>query len=184
MLDLRKLEAMERRLAALHEAGHAVLARDMGMLGISAEIWRAREPSPERKSWAGHVQFLNIFADKDPFGRRMLGVAGLVAVNLYLGRDAVASFEGLDTLSPSDLAMAGVAADRESSLARGDSHDLIRACAAVAELFRQPEIRALLLRTARRLILEATGRYDGPLFAPGPAQPRQAVPELSLAMAG
>ncbi len=183
-MDLRRLEATERRLAALHEAGHAVLAREMGMLGISAEIWRARAPSPECKSWAGHVQFLNLFASQDPFGRRMLGVAGLVAVNLYLGREPVANSAGLDTLSPSDLAMAGVPADAETSLGSEDSHDLIRACAAVAELFRQPEIRALLFRTARRLILEATGRYDGPLFAPGPALPRQAAPELSLAMAG
>lgn len=184
MLDLRKLETMERRLAALHEAGHAVVARDMGMLSVSAEIWRAREPSGDRNSWVGHVRFLDILGNRDPFGRRMLGVAGLVAVNLYLRRDPVSCAAGLDTLSPSDLAMAGVAPDAQAPLGAIDTRDLTRACAAVAEFLRQPEIRTLLLRTARRLILEATDRYDGPLFAPGPALPRQTIPERELAMAG
>lgn len=178
MLDLRRLEARERRLAALHEAGHAVLAREIGMLGVSAEIWRARDPSPERNSWVGQMHFLDSLGKKAPFKRSMIGVAGLVAVNLFLKRRAAASFSGIESLSPTDLAIAGVGRDAEGGLDAGDVRHLMRACQAVALVFRDPDIRRLLLRTARRLILEAGGRYDGPLFHPPFAPPKPLTREI------
>lgn len=173
MTMLGRLEARERRLAALHEAGHAVLARELGMHGISAEIWRAREPGLDRPSWVGRMLFLDLPRRDDAAVRRLIGVAGLVAVELHLGGSPAVLGAGLADLSPSDLAIAGVYRDADGEITAADRHQLVAACAAAAAILCRPSVRDLLMTTARRLILEATGRYDGALFAAAATRPRE-----------
>ena len=47
---------MERRLAAVHEAGHLVMARRFGFHILAAWITPNPEPAADEKTWRGSVQ--------------------------------------------------------------------------------------------------------------------------------
>jgi hypothetical protein len=74
-----RIFAQDRRLAAIHEAGHVVIAN---MLSINVAFAYIYEPhnhaDPQfQKTWAGRT-YCNL-KKADPRQRRMIGVAGAVA---------------------------------------------------------------------------------------------------------
>src|SRR5262249_11799864 len=76
----RKIVARDRRLAAVHEAGHVVVARRLGLEILSAWI---RPDGSEERSWDGRVQINT--SDAPKIARQMVGVAGSVAEWLWEG---------------------------------------------------------------------------------------------------
>ena len=79
-INLKRIEARDRRLAAIHEAGHHVMARHRGMHEVDSWIERAGDPTRYETSWVGHCEWRN----PSPGSRRrdtMIGVAGMVAEN-------------------------------------------------------------------------------------------------------
>jgi hypothetical protein len=75
-----RILARDRRTAAVHEAGHLVIARMLRIRFSSAWIMPVDDASPpEESSWTGRVQLIRIPKRLGKFRRRMLGVAGRVA---------------------------------------------------------------------------------------------------------
>jgi hypothetical protein len=77
-----QIEAQDRRRAAVHEAGHAVMARHFGWRGVAAEIWRIEAPTRDRSSWTGRcwLQPPNRVSMRR---KRLVAVAGVVAERLW-----------------------------------------------------------------------------------------------------
>jgi hypothetical protein len=73
-----RIEARDRRLSAIHEAGHAVIARHIGVHVEWAEISR-NDPEDEReRAWIGRCRFYR----PRPVSRArrlMIGIAGAIA---------------------------------------------------------------------------------------------------------
>jgi hypothetical protein len=83
-MNSKRTLARERRLAAVHEAGHVVIARRVGFRIASAWIMpNDGEDAEHEGTWTGRVQIESVRADK--FACRMVGVAGSVAEHLWLG---------------------------------------------------------------------------------------------------
>ena len=83
-MNSKRTPARERRLAAVHEAGHVVIACRVGFKIASAWIMpNAGEDAEGERAWTGRVQIVCVRADK--FACRMVGVAGSVAEHLWLG---------------------------------------------------------------------------------------------------
>ena len=59
MLPPKRIEATERRLAAIHEAGHISAASYLNLLNVSGAIWKHREADArcDEKSWVGHTAY-------------------------------------------------------------------------------------------------------------------------------
>lgn len=78
-----RIKAYDRRLAAIHEAGHAVIAVS---LGYTADAWiypnETAEPMVE-KTWLGHVTVHDRPRSCDHPHNRMVAVAGMVAETLW-----------------------------------------------------------------------------------------------------
>jgi hypothetical protein len=55
--DERRLCARDRRLAAVHEAGHLVIARHFRLITASARIFPSRGTSDSEKLWVGNFSF-------------------------------------------------------------------------------------------------------------------------------
>jgi len=72
-----RFEAFDRRRTALHEAGHVVMGRAIGIRDICAVIWRNPKPTPDEKLWFGTTmcQTRRISAAS----LRLFGVAGVAA---------------------------------------------------------------------------------------------------------
>jgi hypothetical protein len=83
-MDQRRILARDRRAAAIHEAGHLVVARWAGAEIASAWIVQNDNPAPDEKTYGGRVQIVQI-GGIDPRRRRMIGVAGAVAEHLGAG---------------------------------------------------------------------------------------------------
>jgi hypothetical protein len=79
-MDWKRIIARDRRDAAVHEAGHVVVARQFGCEIASAWIIPVDNPGPDETTWTGRVQ---IKPPADPLARRMVGVAGEVAEHLW-----------------------------------------------------------------------------------------------------
>ncbi len=56
-MSYRRLLARDRRKAAVHEAGHVVIARMFGLTDIDAHIRRHFESSIYEKTWVGQTGF-------------------------------------------------------------------------------------------------------------------------------
>jgi hypothetical protein len=81
-INLKRLEARDRRLAAIHEAAHHVMARHRGIDEVESWIERVGEPTKYDTAWVGHCRWRN----PHPGSRRhdvMIGVAGMVAESLW-----------------------------------------------------------------------------------------------------
>ncbi|WP_298107437.1 hypothetical protein [Bradyrhizobium sp.] len=81
MISVARIQARDRRQAAIHEAGHYVIGRWRGV-GIQwPMIWPTKTPDlNSEKTWVGHVQFtpnIRISAENG----RLIGVAGAIAEN-------------------------------------------------------------------------------------------------------
>ncbi|WP_413709370.1 hypothetical protein [Rhizobium sp. Rhizsp82] len=78
--NLPRMNTYDRRLAAIHEAGHILVAIQ---LGYTATGWihpnDAHDPLSE-KLWLGHTSIRNL---RDDDHRRLIAVAGMVAERLW-----------------------------------------------------------------------------------------------------
>ena len=107
MLSHKQIQARERRLSAVHEAGHLVIARHLGVAAASAWIAPNENAGPEEKTWLGQMRVIGLPARR--LSRRMIGVAGHVAVWAWMRADARDYFP--DGLSDSDWRITGDRAD-------------------------------------------------------------------------
>ena len=103
-MNSKRTLARERRLAAVHQAGHVVIARRVGFKIASAWIMpNDGEDAKDEGTWTGRVQIESVRADT--FACRMVGVAGSVAEHLWLGGGIDDYFP--DTLSEDDWLLTG-----------------------------------------------------------------------------
>jgi hypothetical protein len=107
-------EAFERRNAAIHEAGHAVIARHVGVHVEWAEIWR-KDPADEgEKAWIGRCRFYRP-RPVSRARRAMIAVAGAIAEHVWRGEADFLRNEGEwawdeeAIMSPTDWDLTGCA---------------------------------------------------------------------------
>lgn len=144
-----RIEARDRRLAAVHEAAHVVIAR---RVRVEAAAWIFRRPTadPRReKTWGGQTTFYSQFSR--PQHRRMIAVAGAIAEHVWDGE--------LDFLRDEGEAVwwdAAIMSDtdwRHAGCEPGEPNaKLMGAVAKVIDLLAGP-LRADLYAEARRLIV-------------------------------
>jgi hypothetical protein len=147
--SLIRTRAKERRLAAVREAGHVVIARRVGLEIVSA--WIASGGG--QGEWIGQTQFRNANGT-DKFALRMVGVAGSVATHLWCGRSIEDIFpEG--SMSECDWHLAGYSVNANDAqlmdAVRGVAYLLVREGPGWQELI--AETRWLIL-DSRKLLLD------------------------------
>ena len=99
--------ALDRRLAAVHEAGHIVVARRFDLSPDIARIRRAESPRREGRAWIGRVRFPGL-DQLSPLERRMLGCAGAMAELSWQRAEIHADYWiEADHMSESDWHLAG-----------------------------------------------------------------------------
>ena len=91
-IRLKRLEARDRRLAAIHEAGHHIIARHRGIHVIDSWIERAGDPTRDTSAWGGRCRWRNP-SRVSKVTRCMIAVAGMVAEELWKGRKRSKSHE-------------------------------------------------------------------------------------------
>jgi hypothetical protein len=157
-VDLRKLspariEARDRRMAAIHEAGHAVIARHVGARSAQAHIERHSAADPFEKTWTGQCRVAWIEHKVSPAHDAMISVAGAVAEHVWDGDGDFLRAEGEwawheeAIMSPTDWDMAGCAPGKPDAA-------FMRAVDKVIDLLTGP-LKPELYATARRLIADA-----------------------------
>ena len=132
-----RVNAYDRRIAAIHEAGHVLMALH---LGYQADAWIHQHKTSrplEEKTWVGHMVLHDRPEDLRHPDVRMIAVAGLVAEILWkTGHDEEYADQwgwecyllDEDSMSPSDWRLAGCEP--------GDPDDnLFQTTAEVAKLF-------------------------------------------------
>jgi hypothetical protein len=77
-----RMQAWERRTAAIHEAGHYVVALAVGSRCVSARIERNKVSSPDERTWIGSAESFP-FGQRQARQRRMIACAGSVAEFIY-----------------------------------------------------------------------------------------------------
>jgi hypothetical protein len=81
-LTRKRISARDRRIAAIHEAGHITMARHIGLTAISAWLVEMPGAGKYEKLWIGHTRFLSpsVLKRKIPHMKfAMFAVAGAVA---------------------------------------------------------------------------------------------------------
>jgi hypothetical protein len=120
-LDLKRIMARDRRLAAIHEAGHVTMARHLGALFAVAWLEKAAGTADSdvrfEKLWTGHT---NYYFHKTPSRRKiaMFAVAGAVAEHCWQRisfDDALDSWDEPEVMSESDWAGTGCTPGEPSS---------------------------------------------------------------------
>lgn len=144
-MNSKRILAWDRRMAAVHEAGHVVVARRFGLEILSAWIVPNDADDPQEKTWIGRVQIRTSGAPE--MVCRMVGVAGSVAEHLWSGGWIEDFFP--DAMSESDWHLAGCLPDKPDDA-------LLDAVGEVGQLFHcgGPDWRELIAET-RRLIVES-----------------------------
>jgi hypothetical protein len=143
-MDRKRIAARDRRSAAVHEAGHLVVARWAGAEITSAWIAPNNSPAADEKTWGGGVQIVDRTV-LDPHRRRMIGVAGLIAEHLW-GGGWIDDFWPEGNMSESDWHMAECEPDQPDEA-------LWRAIDSVGRMFTvDGPVWPVVLREARRLI--------------------------------
>ena len=80
MMTTTQIEAKDRRGAGVHEAGHLVIGRHLGLRSGLAWIFPTRSETQEDKMWGGQFSFIGIELKKLSLRRQMMiGIAGFVA---------------------------------------------------------------------------------------------------------
>ncbi|WP_438748376.1 hypothetical protein [Pararhizobium sp. O133] len=151
-----RMEAYDRRLAAIHEAGHALMAIH---LGYTADAWIHRNETVDHlreKTWLGHMTMYDLPTVSDHQHVRMVAVAGMVAETLWkCGHDEEYAdpwgWEDYlldeDSMSPSDWRLAGCAPGEPDD-------DLFDVVAQVGMLF-MGDLWSTLTRMSRSLMGDA-----------------------------
>jgi hypothetical protein len=95
-----RVSARDRRRAAVHEAGHVVVARHLGIVTLQAEIRKIEPQDFTEKQWVGSVQCMTrgVVASKC----RVVAVAGLVAEACWDGGIFYELYDALE-FSPEDM---------------------------------------------------------------------------------
>ena len=154
-----KLEARDRRLAAIHEAAHHVIARHRGMHEVESWIERVGDTTVHETSWVGHCRWRN---PSQGSSRRdtMIGVAGMVAENLWKAGnnpdrmdDIYDLLDDPNCMSKSDWRNGGL--DCGAGLTETQQHEI----ESVIDLLCGP-LRSELLAQARNLIIESRDIYS------------------------
>src|ERR1700756_1575715 len=78
-----RVSARDRRRAAVHEAGHEVMASHLGIWSVEAEIRKVEPRDNTEKEWVGSVRWLVDGAAARK--RMMVAVAGFVAEACWNG---------------------------------------------------------------------------------------------------
>jgi len=155
---LKRLGARDRRRAALHEAGHALVFLRLTGASITARIYPRSELWIGEKFWGGHVETYRPLIGRNA---RLFGLPGVVGE--YVDRldecDDDLMRDMLEAVSSSDWAAIGATVDQ----ARSGQVVLHDELVELVELFSNPEFAADHARWARLLIVKAAGRYDGPI---------------------
>jgi hypothetical protein len=108
----KRKEALDRRDAAVHEAGHLVVARKFQQEdgvwnpAMAACIFRVDGTTPAGRTWNGDFNFFPF--SMPPAQKAMVGVAGIVAVTQWR-RQCLSdiNWKEPDTLSPRDWDFCG-----------------------------------------------------------------------------
>jgi hypothetical protein len=101
----QRISAWERRKAAIHEAGHAVVGFSFG-LAHTARIFPNDNPTPEDRTWLGQTTFYT--AAPGHLEARMIACAGAAAECGWMGEEVDDIFwQDPDMMSPTDWQMAG-----------------------------------------------------------------------------
>jgi hypothetical protein len=56
-LSRKRVSARDRRLAAVHEAGHVTMGRHIGLNAVFAWLEEIRDPGEYDKLWIGHTEY-------------------------------------------------------------------------------------------------------------------------------
>jgi hypothetical protein len=157
-INLKRIEARDRRWAAIHEAGHDTMARHRGMREVDSWIERVGDPTRYETSWVGHCRWRNPTRGS----RRsdtMIGVAGMIAENLWKAGNDPGRMDSIydllddpNCMSESDWRNAGLNCDN------GWTKTQHRQIEAVIDLLSGP-LWSELLATARKLIVESRDSY-------------------------
>ncbi len=163
MMSDREIQAWERRRAAVHEAGHVLVALHFGAWDSTwAAIWPNPNPGPNDRTWLGCCWFPGL----PPSAMPMLAVAGEVAIEAWDQSRCKGEFEVYDAAymflydaqSPTDLApfMDLVEGDRDFAVvdAMEQVWDLIRPPSS-ALVYDGGKMWPDLLKVSRALINEA-----------------------------
>jgi hypothetical protein len=153
-IRLKRIEARDRLLAAIHEAAHDIIARHRGMHEVESWIERVGDPTLYDTSWVGHCRWRK--PSPGPSRRDvMIGVAGMVAENLWKAGfdpdrmdDIYDLLDDPNCMSESDWCNAGL--DCGAVLTETQRCEI----EAVIDLLSGP-LRPELLVQARRLIIES-----------------------------
>jgi hypothetical protein len=101
-----QISARDRRLAAIHEAGHFTIGRHLGLLAINARIEKNLNRGPDEKLWIGNTKIQRT----TPAKSRMVAVAGAVAEFCWNGEtyeDTQDDWENPLTMSDTDWVLSG-----------------------------------------------------------------------------
>ena len=83
-MDIRRITARDRRMAAVHEAGHAVIAMHLGVQMWSVHIHPTRTADfQSEKAYVGQATYGQ---PPDMERRRLIAVAGMVAEEVWKAR--------------------------------------------------------------------------------------------------
>jgi hypothetical protein len=172
-LSPARIEARDRRNAAIHEAGHVVMARHVGVHVEWAEIWPNDHADEGEKAWIGRCRFHR----PRPVSQArmaMIAVAGTIAEHVwdddcdFLRAESEWPWEEESIMSPSDWLLAGV--DPGSP-----TPDFMRAVRKVIDLLTGP-LKPELYATARRLIVDCGRGSRRPAFSRGAGEIDDDIP--------
>lgn len=146
--DLKRKDAHDRRRAAIHESGHVVVTRHLGIEVYRAGIWRTGASDSGSKIWVGSFEYRGQGVRLR--AHRMKSVAGVVAEFIWAGEE----IEDLywyepEIMSPSDWAGTGCTPGDPSRALLTAVEDTTNLLSRSGPLW--PEV----VKTARRLIVEA-----------------------------
>jgi hypothetical protein len=145
-MNPKRTLARERRLAAVHEAGHVVIARRVGFKSAVAWIWPNEGPR-EKRSWLGRT-LLQKGPQVDDVSRRMVGVAGSIAEHLWHG-GWIEEYLPQEEMSESDWRLAGCVPNQPDDV-------LMSAIGEVGQLLaRDGSEWQALIAESRRLIVDS-----------------------------
>lgn len=151
-MSLSRVSAFDRRKAAIHEAGHVVVAdhvnRDRQVRGASAHIFRnATDDHRNQKTWLGKAEFSDSYLS--PFDRRMIACAG-EAAELIWEKSEPEPFDWWcpEAMSPSDWKLAECEPGEPDELCCEAIEELARLLSRDGPLWRD------VTHEARRLIVD------------------------------
>jgi hypothetical protein len=189
-----RLEAIDRRRAAIHEAGHLEMARHFGVHGLETSIWPISQDDPNHdimlgSSWFGQMRYplaIPRISQLSEIRRMMIAVSGAMAVTVWRGQfepepDAHSAVNAyIDDHGETDTDQMSVTDWDMSGCDRGNwTPKLIRSAERAYDLLRGP-LWAPLCQTARALIREGRVPLAIPHLWPGaPAGRRRSVRERS-----